>query len=426
VVRTPAWAESSRPRIAVVHGHTSPAGLEIQRAIGDVCVPIWVVDSTDPVLDAPSPERMLQRFGPVVDIANLTVPQAADAVRQHHPDGIMAFADRQLGTASLLAQELSLSFDTPEVIERTVDKPQQRAALRAGGVPVPGWWTLAAGAPRADIDRILTEATFPVVLKPRRGTTSSYTYLAANARSLLSTLSDPENEVPSLDYIVEEFIPGTSREIGSDIADFVSVESVVNHGIISHLAICGKFTLEPPFRGAGGFTPVDLPPEEVADILDVTTRSLEALGITTGCTHTEVKLTPEGARVVEVNGRIGGNITTFIRGSAGVSVPHLAVDVALNRPMAQRGLLPCDHITFRVHGQPPMWATRFVDIEGLDAVARMPGVEEVALRQSLNTPVNWRSGAGYLIYLVTARANTHTEMLAMRSRILSAIRVTFK
>jgi biotin carboxylase len=394
--------------------------------IGEACIPIWVVDSADPLIDAPSSQRMLQRFGPVVDIADLTSQQAADAVRPHRPDGILAFADRQLKTAALLAQELSLAFDTPEVIERTVDKPLQRAALREGGVPVPAWWTLPAGAPSDDVDRIITEATFPLVLKPQRGTTSSYTYLAKDARSFLSILSDPENEVLAADYIIEEFIPGTSREIGSDIADFVSVESVVSNGVISHLAICGKFTLEPPFRGAGGFLPVDLPAEEIADILDVTTRSLHALGVRTGCTHTEIMLTPVGARVVEVNGRLGGNIPTFIKGSTGVSLPHLAVDIALGRPIAPRELLPCDHITFRVHGQPPMWATQFVDIEGLDVVARMPGVEEAVLRQSLNTPVNWRSGAGYLIYLVTARANDHREMLALRSRILSTIRTTFK
>jgi hypothetical protein len=40
--------------------------------------------------------------------------------------------------------------------------------------------------------------------------------------------------------------------------------------------------------------------------------------------------------------------------------------------------------------------------------------------------VNWRSGAGYLIYLVTAHASDHQEMLAMRSQILSTIRTTFK
>jgi biotin carboxylase len=394
--------------------------------IGEACIPIWVVDSTDPLIDAPSSQRMLQRFGPVVDIANLTVQQAAEAMRPHRPDGILAFADRQLKTAALLAQELSLAFDTPEVIERTVDKPLQRAALREGGVPVPMWWTLPAGAPSDDVDRIVAEATFPLVLKPQRGTTSSYTYLAKDARSLLSILSDPENEVLAADYIVEEFIPGTSREIDSDVADFVSVESVVSSGVISHLAICGKFTLEPPFRGAGGFVPVDLPAEEIADILDVATRSLHALGIRTGCTHTEIMLTPLGARVVEVNGRLGGNIPTFIKGSTGVSLPHLAVEIALGQPVAQRGLLPCDHITFRVHGQPPMWATRFVDIEGLEVVARMPGVEEAVLRQSLDTPVNWRNGAGYLIYLVTGRANDHREMLALRSRILSTIRTTFK
>jgi biotin carboxylase len=369
---------------------------------------------------------MLQRFGPVVDIANLTMREAAEVIRPHRPDGIMAFADRQLLTASLLAQELSLAFDSPAVVERTITKPLQRAALREGGVPVPAWWTLAAGAPAEDVDRIIAEATFPVVLKPQRGTTSSYTYLAKNARSLLSILADPKNEVLGADYIAEEFIGGTSREIDSDIADFVSVESIVSRGVMSHLAICGKFTLEPPFRGAGGFTPVDLPAAEIADILDVTTRSLGALGIRTGCTHTEIKLTPYGARVVEVNGRIGGNVPAFVLGSTGVSLPHLAVKVALGEPIVQQGLLPCDRITFRVHGQPPMWASRFVEIEGLDVVGRMPGVEEAALRQSFNTPVNWRSGAGNLIYLVTAYANDHREMLALRSRILSTIRMTFK
>jgi len=64
--------------------------------IGEVCDPIWVVDSTDPVADAPPPQRILRRFGPVVDIAHLTVGEAGDAIRPHGPDGIMAFADRQL------------------------------------------------------------------------------------------------------------------------------------------------------------------------------------------------------------------------------------------------------------------------------------------------------------------------------------------
>jgi biotin carboxylase len=293
-------------------------------------------------------------------------------------------------------------------------------------VAVPPWWLLAADATPEEIDRIAAEATFPVVLKPQRGTTSSYVYLAESPRSFFSILADPDNRTRAVDFIVEEFIPGTSREVDSDIADFVSVESIVSRGVIRHLAVCGKFTLEAPFRGTGGFVPANLPEDEIADVLDVATNSLRALGMTTGCTHTEIKLSPEGARIVEVNGRIGGNIPTFIEGSTGVCLPHLAVDIALGRPIVQQELLPCDRITFRVHGQPPMWAEHFADIEGLDTAAAIPGVEEAVLRQSLDTPVNWRIGAGYLIYLVTAHANDHQEMLAIRSQILSSIRTTFK
>jgi biotin carboxylase len=399
---------------------------EIQRAIAKECVPVWLVDSADPEMDLPSPQRLLRRFGPVVDVTNLSVREMAEAIRPHRPDGIMAFTDGQMMTASRLAQELSLEFDPPEVVERIIDKQVQRAALRKGGLPVPAWWTLAPGSTRAGADRIVSEATFPVVVKPLRGSASSFTYFAPNAGELYSILSDPDNGIGEAAFIVEEFIPGTSREVDSDIADFVSVESVISHGVISHLAVCGKFTLDPPFRGTGGFLPVDLPAGEIDDILDVTTRALRALGMTTGCSHTELKLSPDGARVVEVNGRIGGNIPAFIEGSTGVLLPRLAVDVALGRPFAQRGLLPTDHITFRVHGQPPMWADEFVDIAGLDLVREMPGVDEVFLRQSLNTPVNWRVGADHLIFLVSAHASDQREMLALRSRILSTIRTTFK
>jgi biotin carboxylase len=204
------------------------------------------------------------------------------------------------------------------------------------------------------------------------------------------------------------------------------VESVVSRGVISHLGISGKFTLAEPFRGAGGFFPSALSAEEVADVLTVASGSLRALGATTCCAHTEIKLTPEGARVVEVNGRIGGNVTEFIQGSTGISYPHLAVDIALDRPTIYEGLLPHDGITFRVHGQPPVWATRFVAIHGLEAAAEIPGVEAVDLRQSLDTPVNWREGAVNMVYMVTGRAETHEEMLAIRAQILTTIRPIFK
>jgi hypothetical protein len=59
------------------------------------------------------------------------------------------------------------------------------------------------------------------------------------------------------------------------------------------------------------------------------------------------------------------------------------------------------------------------------SLAALQKGQEAALRQSLNTPVNWRSGAGYLTYLVPARANDHLEMLAVRSEIVSTIRTTF-
>ena len=339
----------------------------------------------------------------------------------------MAFTDGQMMTASRLAQELALEFDVPEVVERLTDKDKQRAALRAGGLPVPAWWMLPPGAGRTVIDRIASEATFPVVVKPSRGSASSFTYLVASAGELHSVVADPDNGIGQAAFIVEEFIPGTSREIDSDVADFVSVESVVSHGVISHLAICGKFTLEPPFRGTGGFLPVDLPADEVDDLLDVTTPRVARPRHDDRVLAHRAQVVAPGARVVEVNGRIGGNIPTFIEGSTGVSLPHLAVDVALGRPFAQRGLLPT-----RSHHVPGPRPTSHVGpassstFPAWTSSGKCPAWMRSPCASRSTRPSNWRVGSDRLIFLVSAHATDHREMLALRSRILSTIRTTFK
>ena len=64
-------------------------------------------------------------------------------------------------------------------------------------------------------------------------------------------------------------------------------------------------------------------------MLDLATAALRALGVRTGGFHTEIKLTPDGPRVIEVNGRLGGGVPEMLLQASGESLMRLSMRVAL-------------------------------------------------------------------------------------------------
>ena len=65
--------------------------------------------------------------------------------------------------------------------------------------------------------------------------------------------------------------------------------------------------------------------------------AIEALDVHSGCLHTEIKLTPEGPRVIEVNGRIGGGVPEMLYRAAGVKIVELTLQLALGESIVING-----------------------------------------------------------------------------------------
>ncbi len=91
--------------------------------------------------------------------------------------------------------------------------------------------------------------------------------------------------------LLEEYLPDGPPLPGGFEADYVSVETVAAAGRFTHLAITGRFPVAPPFRETGFFIPATLPGIRRAEVLELATDTLAALGLDTGAAHTEVKLT---------------------------------------------------------------------------------------------------------------------------------------
>ncbi|MBY8886014.1 ATP-grasp domain-containing protein [Streptomyces sp. PTM05] len=116
----------------------------------------------------------------------------------------------------------------------------------------------------------------------------------------------------------------------ADGAEF-SVETVVWSGRAQHVAITAKFTTGDGSRAELGHTvPAALDPADARLLCSAVDAALEALGVTDGPAHTEVKLTGDGAaRVIEVAARPpGGHIVRLVRLARGVDLTAAQIKVA--------------------------------------------------------------------------------------------------
>ncbi len=99
--------------------------------------------------------------------------------------------------------------------------------------------------------RSLCALVSPSVLKPRSGEASRNTYLVETADELRHHLEDLSttdvSEAPK--FILESYIPDAAPSVaGIGFAGYVSVESIVSGGVVSHLAVTGRTPVAPPFR----------------------------------------------------------------------------------------------------------------------------------------------------------------------------------
>ena len=112
----------------------------------------------------------------------------------------------------------------------------------------------------------------------------------------------------------------------------VSVESMTLGGATTVVSVTDKLTTEPPyFVELGHSEPSRLPVEAQKRICQVAKKVVEAIGIVDGPAHTEIMLTEDGPKVIEMAARLGGDFISsrLVPLSTGVDIVEGSVAVAL-------------------------------------------------------------------------------------------------
>jgi biotin carboxylase len=415
-------ASRHRPRLAVVYGHRSLDVMQIREGARDWCDLVWLVDREDPSVAKVRP--ILRKFGEVVDALGDPPQQAAEALRAHSPDGLATFYDTGMERVAEVARELGLPFQSAEVARRLEDKLFQREALRSAGLPTPAAVALPEGADRETVERLGASIGYPAVLKPRRASGSWHTFSVQSVGALGELWDQLAADEPEA-LLLEEYLPDGPGMPGGFEADYVSVETIVEAGRMTHLAITGRFPVAPPFRETGFFIPATIAPEQQAEVLDLAGAALRALGLEVGSAHTEIKLTAEGLRVIEVNGRIGGGVPDMLRLAAGVDIVKLAMRAALGLPTEVDGLPAASGVAYRFFYQPPSSARRLTSIGGLERLKLLPGVESLYLHHPPGTEIDARHGTRSYLFAVVGSAADYAGVRAVEEFLRTGITVVY-
>lgn len=416
--------------------------MAIAEAADGICQLIWVIDTSDPEISSMS--RLLQRLGEVVDVAGLSLEDAAVAIAATRPDGILALADSLLLWTSRIAEVLQLEFLSPQVAERLTDKHAQRLALQQTGVPVPGFWPVPYRDRQADVhawDAFERVASFPAVLKPRRGEGSRDVVKVESLQELHTQLDeivgastsaaadeesgDGDGTAPLVrdELVLEEYLRDRPEAAGQPFADYVSVESVVSNGHVSHLAITGRFPPAQPFRETGFFIPCTFDQDQCAAIAQMATAAVQAIGLDAGALHTEVKLTPDGPRVIEVNGRIGGGVPEMLLDATGVELLPIAIRIALGEQIVFDTMPACSQIGYLLYVQAPSSMHTVTAVEGLDELRARPGVAEVVLNRGPGRSVDWRAGNHGHVFSVRGSVASHQELRSIEQHATREVQI---
>lgn len=287
-------------------------------------------------------------------------------------DGIVALGDRPAMVAAAIAGGLGLPFHSLDAAMTCRNKNTARRRFQEAGLLVPDFYraSLADGPERA-----LAGALFPCVLKPlglsgSRGVIradSGAEFLAAFLR-IEALLNAPDiaraREEQDRFIQIERFIPG--REL--------ALEGLVTDGRLQVLALFDKpDALDGPFFEETIYTTPSVQPSAVqASIRDATERAVQALGLTHGPIHAEMRVNASGVWMLEVAGRpIGGLCARVLPGLAEVILRH-----AIGEAVPSTGLLSGAAGVMMIPIPRP---GVYVDTGGVDAARDIPGIEDVVI-----------------------------------------------
>lgn len=246
-----------------------------------------------------------------------------EAAKKYQIDGIMTLAtDMPMRSVAAVVKEMNLIGIDADTAFKATNKVEMRRALQSYGVPIPKFFRVTN---EEEYIEVVKQFNVPFIVKPAdsSGSRGIFEVIDITDQQLIKEAyyyCKPFSRVG--DVIVEEYMSGPE----------VSVETLSIDGVCHVIQITDKITTGAPHYVEMGHSQPSRHSKEISEkISEVAKAANKALGITNGPSHTEIIVTSEGPKIVEVGARLGGdNITThLVPLSTGVNMVECCIKIAL-------------------------------------------------------------------------------------------------
>jgi biotin carboxylase len=341
-------------------------------------------------------------------------PAVAQLAKAERVEGLISpGSDWPVVVAARVAAQVGLPHPLrPEVAARCVSKLRQRELFDEFGVPQPSWEIVAEPA---------EDLPVPCVVKPPDRQGQKGLTLVTERGELSAAIAEAVSESRAGCALVEELVEGPE----------VTVNAFSDGSTFHALVVNDRLTAEPP---AFGVALAHAWPSEhdVAGAVDVAWKAAEALGVEKGPTYTQVRLSADGPRVMELAGRLGGGHDAEVcEAAVGIDLNALAIRAALGEPVeVPEPVFPTTHPQT---GSPPAGGAcvRFLvppegELSGVEGIEDARAVEGVLDARVYRRP-GWRFGpfrrgadrAGFVL----ARGESRNDALERADRAAALIRL---
>jgi biotin carboxylase len=300
-------------------------------------------------------------------------------------DAIVSFAEHGMHAASVCAIELGLPGANLSAVIHTRDKIKMRALLASHGVATVAYQPCDTIEEAAEF---LSRLGKPIILKPYAGGGSAGVARVAEPGELAAAWAWARASTQER-ILAEEFIEGPE----------FSVESVSAHGRHEVAMITEKLTTGAPhFIELGHQVPPRLDEDTQAQVRSMVVRFLELIDQQVSPAHTEIRLTPQGPKIIESQTRIGGDqIWEMCEMVSGIDQMSETIANLVGRPAPQRTpRAPAAAIRFFA-----LENVRVDAVDGVDLAKASPGVVRVncTLKPGAELgPLKWsESRQGYVL-----------------------------
>lgn len=348
-------------------------------------------------------------------ISTIDIESVMSAAKKHNIDAIMTLAsDMPIMTVAKVSKKLGLVGVDLDTAIKATNKSKMRESLKSFGVPVPLFYKVDSLDKCIKAVNKIKDKGYKCILKPADNSGSRGIVLLPdfNEKTINIAYNYSKNNSRNKIVMVEEFMEGPE----------VSVETISVDGKCNIIQITDKITTGAPyFVEMGHSQPSQLPDSMKDKIKEITIAANKAIGIISGPSHTEIKITQNGPKIVEIGARLGGdNITTHLTPlSTGVDMVESCIKIALGeKPDIRIKYDKASAIRYfdQSHG-------RIKSIRGVEEASKLPGIIQISIIHGKDHIINGIKSSSDRVGFVIGQADDCKGAISTVIKALSLIKI---